>query len=300
MTEAITWAKSLITSYYPEIEIEDGIDFNGDRKIDAEERFGDLNENGEVGDAEDYLLYLKANRPYIERVIEFVGYQGPLSPHNIIHQILFIESEMFSPEENQRAYQILNEILAAVKERPIEMMTPEAKLKLVYAVLKEKGFKLLEQEEDTLFISNLLEGELDCDTSSFVVLAVAQELGWPVKIVSVPRHAFVRWEGEDIKLNIDYGNLRADNYYHKRYSWDGTVLDLNGIISLAYCNRGHAKDSLGRPAEAIADYDEAIRLDPELAMAYNNRGYAKLALGRDEEAARDLKRAEELRRAQTP
>ena len=50
----------------------------------------------------------------------------------------------------------------------------------------------------------------------------------------------------------------------------------------------------GNLLAAISEYDEAIRLDPELAKAYANRALAYTALGRDAEAARDAEKAIEL------
>ena len=46
--------------------------------------------------------------------------------------------------------------------------------------------------------------------------------------------------------------------------------------------------SLGRHADAIADYDEAIRLKPDLATAYLNRGVAKEKLEQYESRRRRL------------
>ena len=59
----------------------------------------------------------------------------------------------------------------------------------------------------------------------------------------------------------------------------------------AYYNRGNAKGALGRHEEAIADYDEALRIDPQLAAACYNRGNAKGVLGRHEEAIADYDEA---------
>ena len=67
----------------------------------------------------------------------------------------------------------------------------------------------------------------------------------------------------------------------------------------AYHNRGNAKGGLGRYEDAIADYDEAIRLKPDLAGAlagaYNNRGNAKNNLGRHVDAFADCDEAIRLK-----
>ena len=66
----------------------------------------------------------------------------------------------------------------------------------------------------------------------------------------------------------------------------------------AYTNRGAAKYKLGRHEEAIVDYDEAIRLKPGFAEAYSNRGAAKWTLGQVEAAKKDFQTALELAKRQ--
>ena len=59
----------------------------------------------------------------------------------------------------------------------------------------------------------------------------------------------------------------------------------------AYDTRGVAKAGLGQHEAALADYDEALRLKPDMAAAYNNRGNAKKNLGRLNEAREDYQKA---------
>ncbi len=65
------------------------------------------------------------------------------------------------------------------------------------------------------------------------------------------------------------------------------AIRLNPEDAHAYTNRGIAKDALKRFEDAIADFNEAICIDPKNYKAYNGRGSSKAALGRFEEATAD-------------
>ena len=60
-------------------------------------------------------------------------------------------------------------------------------------------------------------------------------------------------------------------------------------------NKGVALYLLGKYDEAIQAYDEAIRLDPEMAMAWNNKGWALHKLGKYDEAIQAYDKAIELK-----
>jgi tetratricopeptide (TPR) repeat protein len=62
-------------------------------------------------------------------------------------------------------------------------------------------------------------------------------------------------------------------------------------LAFAYNSRGIAWRKKGNPARAMADYDEAIRLDPGHVPAYSNRGNIHLNTGRYESAIADYDRA---------
>ncbi len=61
--------------------------------------------------------------------------------------------------------------------------------------------------------------------------------------------------------------------------------------SAAYHTRGVARAALGDYDEAIADFDAAIRLNPETAMSYLDRGFARDALGEKDAAKADFEKA---------
>jgi tetratricopeptide (TPR) repeat protein len=60
-----------------------------------------------------------------------------------------------------------------------------------------------------------------------------------------------------------------------------------GNLAWAYTNRGDVYLVTGDSDRAIADYDQAIRLDPKYAVAYNNRGSAYQDKGDNDRAIAD-------------
>lgn len=69
------------------------------------------------------------------------------------------------------------------------------------------------------------------------------------------------------------------------------ALRLDPNLSRAYLCRGLARQGLGDPGGALADFNRALELDPQMAKAYLNRGIAHLDLGNIEAALSDLSQA---------
>jgi tetratricopeptide (TPR) repeat protein len=63
---------------------------------------------------------------------------------------------------------------------------------------------------------------------------------------------------------------------------------------MAYNDRGLSYHALEKFKEAIADYSEAILLNPNHSEYYYNRGIAYFELGENSEAIRDLQIAARL------
>lgn len=84
--------------------------------------------------------------------------------------------------------------------------------------------------------------------------------------------------------------------YADKKDYDRAIGDFNDAIrinpnlAMAYNNRGSAVQSKGDFDRAIADYSEAIGIDPNYAVAYSNRGNLFEAKRRREEAIADFRR----------
>src|SRR5215469_10046479 len=85
--------------------------------------------------------------------------------------------------------------------------------------------------------------------------------------------------------------------YHSKHDNELAIADYNEAIRInpddadAFYRRGNAWREMGDNARAIADYDEAIRLDPNHASALNNRGAAWLEKGQNDRAVADFSAA---------
>ena len=81
---------------------------------------------------------------------------------------------------------------------------------------------------------------------------------------------------------------------------EGAIADYTQAIQLnpddagAYYDRGIARNDLGDKEGASADYTQAIQLNPGYADAYNNRGIARKALGDKQAAIADYQQAANL------
>ncbi|NDA09119.1 MAG: tetratricopeptide repeat protein [Alphaproteobacteria bacterium] len=85
--------------------------------------------------------------------------------------------------------------------------------------------------------------------------------------------------GDDATIFFYRGTAKNDlkDYQAAIADYDEAIR-LNPELAEAFNNRGNAKSTLEDYQGAIADYDEAIRLKPDDAGALHNRGVAKLKL----------------------
>ena len=101
--------------------------------------------------------------------------------------------------------------------------------------------------------------------------------------------------GEDsLPYRNEGDDLSTIGYYQEAIEQYDEAIRIDPQDANTYNGRGLAYGGLGQYERAIQDYDEAIRLNPQDADAYYNRGAAYNALGKSREAERDFAKAKEL------
>ena len=115
-----------------------------------------------------------------------------------------------------------------------------------------------------------------------------QERGWCESEDAVTVDQRIDGCSAVIKAARDKGDKLAEAFnnrgvgYRLKGDYDRAIADYNQAIKLnaksasAYNNRGVAYDKNGEYDRAILDYDQAIKLDPKLAFALYGRGLARL------------------------
>lgn len=280
----IHWIKEELETRYGIIDLLEGADLNRNGVIEENERV-DKNGDGKL-DKEEWKRFLNDNRSALisagGHFKYYFMFEKTFSPDNPIHDLLFIESELYSYDKITNAYQFVTDIMDKMRLAMSQGdIGPLAKLKLVYDLIDRAGIKLRPQDDES-FISNIMRKVLDCDTSSFVVYSVAHEFGWPVYLVRTPSHVFIRWDdGKDIRFNIDYGKINNDGHYVLEFGISNTAIssgiylknqDYNEVLADYYGNRGLVMEEEGYHVRAITDYNKSLELNPKDYKSLLNRG----------------------------
>ncbi len=106
--------------------------------------------------------------------------------------------------------------------------------------------------------------------------------------------------GQDSSVNLAAHLNNRGTAYEKKKQYDLALADYNQAIALdptlaaAFSNRGNVYDDKGQYDAAIADHDHAIRLKPDYADAFNNRGVSHYHKGQYDAAIADYDHAIQL------
>ncbi len=302
-----SWIRSELAKAFPRSDLTQGVDLNDNGRLEENERIDFFDKNGTVGDAADWRAFLKGNEPFLRPLGGPFQWGAFLKADNPIHDLFSLESRLENPDDIRKAYEQIQSLLEEVKGRLMKEQpsTPKEKMKVIYDVLAQSGYTYIERKDSSL-TQALREKCLDCDGSSFITLAIAHELDWPVGVV-LPnyKHMFNRWtNSEDPSdfFNMDVGKSLPNSSYKQSFPTSSELiekgiylktLDEKGVLSIFLYNHSCELNRRARYQEAAAFLDQAILLSPETPVFFAKRGLNKAALG-DQEALADLDRAIEL------
>ncbi|MYE01060.1 MAG: tetratricopeptide repeat protein [Alphaproteobacteria bacterium] len=92
----------------------------------------------------------------------------------------------------------------------------------------------------------------------------------------------------DKMLCMAGGGVPSANVLHCTRALDGGLFETPKERARGLFKRGTAQIETGAYADAVADFNEAIRLRPEYGEAFHNRGVAKWRMGKLEGALADF------------
>ena len=145
-----------------------------------------------------------------------------------------------------------------------------------------------------------------CVGLAIVYLALAQRLGLDAHAVATPDHLFVRVHLGNTVRNVElteFGREVDDDTYRRRYKIEEASIAAGvfmrklsnaEVIAHLLSNQAVALGKQGKLDDALARYDAALTLAPQLVAVWYNRGLDLLNAGRLQEALEDFSRAIEL------
>jgi hypothetical protein len=316
------------------------VDLNGNGVAEPNEAVDDMTRDADHGpyyvDEAEAKEFCIKNWNLLAEKIPFLRYarQFMISPDNPINSLILYESQLLAPYRDvesliEKAYTDI----AMIRNYAIGYSitwgmdstrdpTPVEQMLWVRQGMIERGI-LFELGGSLLFIEKFSTPKkiFNC-VSTFILIAVAYDLGWPVHGVLAPNHIFGRWD-DDEAGNFEVQNGRHyDNDFYIHYDPNGPVgrsrrnferiagvsidsgvylrtLDERELEAIFYFNIGQALATLPdffgeRLDDAAAAYTESIARYPQNAFAYAGRGLAELEEGESDAAFADLTTAAEL------
>jgi hypothetical protein len=123
---------------------------------------------------------------------------------------------------------------------------------------------------------------VDCDIASFLYLAMGEVMGYPLAMVDMPGHNFIRWKRPDgtyIDFETMDGKETNDEYYISRWGIPQSFLGIPGVLTTMTGSQMIAYEYFGVALSrswkhdypgTIASYVKAISVDSTLNDSANN------------------------------
>lgn len=215
-----------------------------------------------------------------------------LKSGNRINKLLRMElklpefTEVDVNNATKKLLKLINKIVLELSLNRNKKLPILEKIQLAYEVIAKQGYIFLTQENST-FVNNMLNNKLDCDTSSFILMTLADELKdtdkvWAdLALIKIPKHVFVEINGQ----YIDFGRVTDKQFYLENYEMmeefdDYTPIRGNDVFFLFYDNRGTAYLESGKYELASKDFDVSLSIKADGCFALAKQAFAYLKLGK--------------------
>jgi hypothetical protein len=146
----------------------------------------------------------------------------------------------------------------------------------------QNGEPWMSDDSSELFIHGLLSTKRTgtCSSLPTFAIAVGRRLGYPLKLILVPKHTLYRWDDGKEIFNLQPteagGEVKPDDYFHDwPRKWDENARQMNERtkvwlcsltpkkeVSKFLCNRALMLRDIGRYEEAFQALKSAERFDP--------------------------------------
>ena len=143
----------------------------------------------------------------------------------------------------------------------------------------------------------LAELEPDDVEHQFAIAGALEDLGGYAEARAVYERILAKWPEEDFRVSVRFGALhRINGEYEQALDALNQLVARNGPqegMKFHY-HRGWTLSLLGRFDEAIRDFSEGLRMQPDYAWAYLRRACAYAAIARPAEALADVREAKRM------
>ncbi len=228
-------------------------------------------------------------------------------PVTMAHEILDLEKRFGATGEAKTLLAVLlQKAKARLPTTSRNVRAEEARicLEAIRAFLKDEGYTYME----TSFLFEALQTKnSDCDTTSLLYSSIGEVMGYPISIVILPSHAFVRWTLTDKSVvnwetTVPRGEASlSDGFYYDRLmrGLTGEGCNLRALTREQLPVLNHFMAGLhlfaqGRPNEALAEHDRALALDNRWFVSRLQKGNIYLSRGNNAACANERLKAMEF------
>jgi hypothetical protein len=123
---------------------------------------------------------------------------------------------------------------------------------------------------------------VDCDVASYIYLAIAEVMKYPMHLVEIPRHNFIRWildATSFVNFETMDGFATDDMYYRTHWGIDDRFVGIGGILETMnekqtrayhYASVALSWSWRGNIPQMIAFYEQSVATDSTHSFALNN------------------------------